>query len=103
MLQSILEDAGFATTGVRHPERVLDEAARCKPGLFLIDIMLEGRSGIDIASALRSNGFGGTPMIAISASHIMTRAATHSGLFQAVLEKPLDLDLLLDRVTQTIG
>lgn len=102
VLQTILEEAGYSVTCVRHPDRVLEETARCTPGLFLIDITLPSRNGIDLARDLRSSGFGGAPMIAISASHIMTRAAKHSGLFQVVLDKPLDLDLLLKSIAQAL-
>ena len=103
VLQDMVEEAGFSAIGVRHADRALDEAARCRPCLFLIDITLAARSGIEVAQELRNNGFGGTPMIAISASHIMTRAATHSELFQAVLEKPVDLDVLLGHISEVLG
>lgn len=103
VLQTALQEAGFTVTCVRHPDRVMDEMARCEPSIFLIDITLPSRNGIDLARELRSNGFGGAPMIAISASHIMTRAARHSGLFQVVLDKPLDLDTLLESIAQALG
>ena len=36
------------------------------------------------------------PMIAMSASSSMVQEAQQSGLFQAALVKPFDLDILLD-------
>jgi CheY-like chemotaxis protein len=72
--------------------------AAVSPALFLVDVMLPGMSGIELAEQLRAGGFARTPMIAMSASPGMLRAAAESRLFQEILPKPFDLTTLLDCV-----
>lgn len=93
----VLEEDGFDVIPVEHPERI-HKYAGVRPALMLIDIMLPGRSGIQLAESLRSDGYGDVPMVAMSASRGMLDAAERSGLFQATLPKPFDLDELLDCV-----
>lgn len=68
------------------------------PDVFLLDLMLPGMSGIDLARRLRDLGYLREPMIAMSASPRMLNAANRSGLFQETLAKPFDLSTLLDTV-----
>lgn len=68
--------------------------------LFLLDMMLVGTTGIEVARILRANGFADTPMIAMSASGQMLRAATDSRLFAATLPKPFELTHLLETVSR---
>jgi DNA-binding response OmpR family regulator len=63
-----------------------------KPDMFLIDVMLRGTSGIEVARDLQRAGYAKTPMVAMSASLTMVRFAEESGLFREVLEKPFDID-----------
>jgi DNA-binding response OmpR family regulator len=71
--------------------------------LFLIDLMLPGESGIEVAHRLRLDGHGSTPMIAMSASDVLLERAAASGLFDETLKKPFDAAQLLERVAQYVG
>jgi CheY-like chemotaxis protein len=73
-----------------------------KPDMFLIDIMLRGKSGIEVARDLQRSGHASTPMVAMSASRTMARFAGDSGLFREVLEKPFDIDGLADMINRCI-
>src|SRR3954451_5044298 len=78
----LLHDEGHEVAGIGHPNLVLDQQAGPRPDLFLIDQMLPGMTGLDLAKQLRMHGFPDTPMIAISASRSLLLQAATSGLFQ---------------------
>jgi two-component system response regulator MtrA len=103
MVHDVLELDGLTAVGVGDPEQVEGVARSIVPDLFLIDVMLPGRSGIELAAQLRETAFTNTPMIAMSASPLMAEVAAESGLFQAQLEKPFDVDDLLERILECIS
>jgi CheY-like chemotaxis protein len=91
----VLQDDGYEVICLSHPllAKQLDgEGAK----LFILDMMMPGLSGIALAEQLRDGGFAETPMIAMSASSAMLRAAEASQLFQGTLPKPFELTRLLD-------
>lgn len=101
LLHTVLADAGYDVQSFSHPVPVIQLAeAEKRPDLFLIDIMLPHMSGITLAAELRARGFKDTPKIAMSASTHMIRTAAESGLFDTTLEKPFDIDTLLDAVEE---
>jgi CheY-like chemotaxis protein len=91
----VLEDDGYNVVCLSHPQMAEDlDGASTK--LFILDMMMPGLSGIALAEQLRHHGFAWTPMIAMSASSAMLRAAEASRLFQGTLPKPFELTRLLD-------
>ncbi len=100
MLQEVLQGHGFCVVGVPYPELVHTIDAGLQPDLFLVDVMLPGMSGIELAAQLRACGFSDTPIIAMSASPLLLEVAAGSNLFQGVLAKPFDLSKLLDYVAR---
>lgn len=99
LMRSVLEDEGYRVVSFSHPVPVthLQETEE-RPHLFLIDIMLPDMTGIQLAQVLSKDGFGSTPMIAMSASQQCVSQARASNLFDATLEKPFEIDHLLDTV-----
>ena len=96
MVTDVLELEGFDVIAFNRP---FDPSTlRIDPDLFVVDLMLPGQSGIELAKRLRWQGFRSVPMIAMSASSKMLRAAEQSGLFQALLAKPFDLLRLLQMI-----
>ena len=85
------------------PEQAEAMDAGTDPCLFLIDIMLPGTSGIELAQHLRDQRFRDTPMIAMSASDFMVRTAEDTGLFQEAIRKPFDVDTVLDTVERYLS
>jgi CheY-like chemotaxis protein len=98
LLHDVLEEEGFEVIALSRPDLSTMLDANLKPDLFLIDLMLPGISGVELAQQLRERGFAATPMIAMSASDLMIRLATESRLFQASVSKPFELSALLDCV-----
>jgi CheY-like chemotaxis protein len=84
-------------------EDALAAAQGVHPAIFVIDLMLPGESGIELAEALREGGFADTPMIGVTGSPLMADVAEESSLFQEVQEKPLDFELLVARVAEYLG
>src|SRR5439155_14586966 len=77
---------GYQALGYDHPDR-LDELCE-SVDLFVLDLGLPRRTGVQMAEMFRSTGYPRTPMIAIADSITMAESARESGLFQAVLLKP---------------
>jgi len=98
LVTDILEEDGLQVLPIDRPERVQTAGHICKPDLVLMDLMLPGVDGIELARKLQNDGMRGIPMIAMSASQRMLSAATRSDLFEATLPKPFDLSTLLELV-----
>ncbi len=98
LLCEVLESDGFQVVGLGRPDQVRCLESELHPDLFLLDLMLPGMTGIDLARRLRSCGYGVEPMIAMSASTRMLADASESGLFQEIISKPFDLTTLLDAI-----
>jgi CheY-like chemotaxis protein len=103
LLRDLLEMEGFSVLDTGDPARVEHIDFNLPPRLFLIDVMLPGMSGIELAERLRRSDFPSTPMIAMSASWVMVRAAAESGLFQEALEKPFDVGRLLECIERNVS
>lgn len=100
MLQDFLQGNGYTVIPVPFPEMVYTIEPQLRPDLFLVDVMLPGMSGVELAQQLRASGFAHTPMIAMSASPLMLQVAAESKLFQGTLAKPFDLSNLLGHVSR---
>ena len=103
MLEDLLEMEGFSVVAVSHPDVLEESIAAVEPSLFLIDIMLPRTSGIEVAAQLRRNGFTQTPMVAMSASRLMSHLASESGVFTETLDKPFDIVTVLDCVQRLVS
>lgn len=100
MLREVLQAQGFSVIAVPYPELAHTIESDVHPAVFLLDMMLPGISGIELAAQLRKSGFPHTPMIAMSASPLLLEVANGSALFEATLAKPFDLSKLIDCVTR---
>jgi DNA-binding response OmpR family regulator len=98
IVRDALEADGYAVIPISHPTMVNTLDHDVCPDLFLIDVMLPQRSGIEVAQELRRKAFGSSPMIAMSASRLLAGAASAAGIFDDVMDKPFDLAQLLECV-----
>jgi CheY-like chemotaxis protein len=97
LINDLLQDEGFRVVPLSHPEDATC-AVSSEPGVFLLDVMLPGMSGIELARRLRQTRYPHTPMIAMSASRERLREAAEQGLFEDVVPKPFDVEDLLHTV-----
>jgi DNA-binding response OmpR family regulator len=80
----------------------LELARRIQPDLIVLDLMLPGRSGIDVLRELRSRDeFAGTPVLVISAWSHSDEAAVDAGADRFVA-KPFDPDELRDAAVELL-
>lgn len=98
LVHDVLSEEGLPVIAVEHPERAMRVAADVVPAVVLVDLMLPGCDGIELARRLRLLGLNRTPMVAMSASERMLTIAEASRLFDDTLAKPFDLTDLLDCV-----
>jgi len=103
MLTDMLSTSGYEVIGLAYPDLVLEVVDHERPDLILIDIMLPKRSGIEVADKLWLNGFGTTPIIAMSASPVMNDLAHQTPFFVKVMRKPFDMDVLLGDVDRALA
>ncbi len=95
LVREVLEDEGLQVEAINRPDRMGDLSRR-RPDMVLMDLMLPGTNGIELAHKLRRSGLTEVPIVAMSASEVMLRMAGASGLFEELLPKPFDIaDLLL--------
>jgi CheY-like chemotaxis protein len=98
LVRQILEEDGMMVIPVDGPARMEKIKHEITASLVLVDLMLPGMTGIELARRLQANSMAGIPMIAMSASRSMLRAADDSHLFRQTLAKPFELSELLDAV-----
>jgi two-component system phosphate regulon response regulator PhoB len=68
LVQHHLEAAGFAARLFSTPTRLIPDAERQAPALFLLDIMVPGGDGLDVCRRLRSHpGLSSVPIIFLTA------------------------------------
>lgn len=96
LIHEVLREEGLPVIAVDQPDRAVNVVAQTMPKMFLVDLMLPGCDGIELARRLRQMGLERTPMVAMSASMGMLTAAEASELFDDTLAKPFDLNTLLD-------
>jgi len=102
LLRVLLESSNYTVAAIDHPDRVHEVVQQVCPDVFLLDLMLPGISGIDLARLLRANGCAQTPMIAMYASRYLLDKAMASQLFQASLRKPFDVITVVECVERHI-
>ena len=93
--------AELASTG----EEALDKATEVHPDLVVLDLILPGIDGFTVASQLRAQpSFDSTPILALSG---LTRGEDKEKARAAgcddVLDKPFDLDALMDKIERLVG
>lgn len=98
LVRTVLEMEGYHVIPISHPDEIEARLAGQTPNLFLVDIMLQQTSGIELAQQLLDRGLATAPMIGMSASPLMLRMATRAGVFVTTVDKPFEIDVLLDAV-----
>jgi signal transduction histidine kinase/DNA-binding NarL/FixJ family response regulator len=105
MVSVLLTRVGFTVRLAESTEAALDIAARETVSLVLTDIVMPGKSGLELIGTLRARSGGAQlPIVAMSASS--SRADVSRSVeagADAFLPKPLDLDKLLSEVGRLLA
>ncbi len=92
----ILGSEGYDVVRAKHGVEALEQVARQRPDLILLDLMMPVMDGATFARELRTRSLAGIPIIVISAEGNPARAASvHARRY---LAKPFDIDVLLSQV-----
>ena len=109
VLVAVLTSAGYAAAGVASGSEALARFPDLDPDLIILDMMMPGIDGFEFLARLRASpGHKKVPVLISSAlggtlgRAIESRSAETLGIV-GVLEKPLQMEVLLERVKATIG
>ena len=103
-LASFLEDEGYEVAAAGDERAALEEVERASPDAILIDVMLPGRSGLDLLVRLRRDPrWAEIPLVLVTGDDSVLRDECRSYLEthqdvrgpDRVLGKPMERDLLL--------
>jgi len=103
-LSSFLEDEGYEVAAAIDERSALAEVERSSPDAILIDVMLPGKSGLDLLVCLRRDPrWAGIPLVLVTGDDNVLKDECRSYLEthqdvrgpDRVLGKPMDRDLLL--------
>jgi len=100
-LGRVLELEGYQVRFAENGKDALDKLESSpRPSVILLDLMMPVMNGLDFLERLRANArIAETPVIIASAFREMASRAPA----QAILTKPLDLDVLLENVARLSG
>jgi DNA-binding response OmpR family regulator len=97
-LKRLIFSAGYEVATFGSAEELLTSGQRDLPDVFVIDVRMPGRSGLELQRELAASG-SRTPVIFITAyQDDQARALAHKAGVVAYLEKPVDGEVLLDAI-----
>ena len=102
VVQIVLEGEGYQVHTSMDGER-LKHLGQDEPDLILLDVLLSGIDGRDICRSLKSNeATRHIPVIMLSAHSDASKVADSGGA-DGFLEKPFDVDVLIDIVAKHLS
>jgi CheY-like chemotaxis protein len=102
LIAQVLLEEGFEVLAVSNGQTAVDLARKLRPHLILLDLMMPEMNGWQITSVLKADPqTRAIPILLLSARRDMARTANELGV-TAYLEKPFDLDDLLNRVQRIL-
>ena len=102
MLQTMLEDAGYAVESTQRGDEVEKLAEKLQPDLIILDILMLGKDGRELAKGLKhSRQTRHIPILMISA-HPYAEKGVHEVGDADFLAKPFDMEDLLRKVASYV-
>ena len=99
-LRAILEYAEYEVVALSDANHIVDKVSKIGPQVILLDLLLSGKDGRQIAQELkRSEQVKQIPIIMLSA-HPSAEAASIEGGADDFLAKPFDMNELLAKIKQ---
>jgi DNA-binding response OmpR family regulator len=111
LMRMLLEDENYQVSVLQRGEGAIDRIRELMPDLVILDLKLADASGTDILVGLRAQeSTADIPVIVYSAAVLETEALSNLIAGNptryanvSVLQKPFDLDTLLERVQQVLS
>ncbi len=106
LVRAALAPAGYELEEAWDGDEALDVARTFRPDLIVLDVMMPGRTGLDVLKELRDDGeLGGVKVVMLTArAQAADRAAAQAAGADAFLAKPfspLQLAALVEELLQT--
>ena len=96
-----LQMAGLNTMTASHGDHALELLKHQKPDLILLDILMPGMDGIEVAALIRKNErLKDIPIVAFTALVHETKRIEASGLFNGMVQKPVNRQDLLSILSE---
>lgn len=101
LFQSILFEAGYDVLVAANGEEALDIMGKVSPSLILLDIIMPGKSGLEVAKELREKGLlKDTKVYALTATHLNEKDSTY---FDGIITKPIRIMDFKETVRKAVG
>lgn len=94
----LLADEGYTVELASNGAEAIARVKAHKPDAILLDLMMPGMNGRQFLEALRELGHGEVPVVVMTA----VQGLAQGGPFAEVIEKPFDLDDLLNKVALAV-
>lgn len=111
LMRMLLEDENYQVSVLQQGEGAIERIREVMPDLVILDLKLADASGTDILMGLRAQtSTSEIPVIVYSAAVLETEALSNLIVGNptryanvSVLQKPFDLDTLLERIQQVLS
>ncbi len=95
-LKDSIELHSYSITVVNTAQEAIDTFEKQKYGIILLDMKLNGKNGLDVAEAIKKQGYK-CPIVMMSAHHKEFQSLIdNSGLECKFVEKPFEIDSILE-------
>jgi CheY-like chemotaxis protein len=102
MLSAFLGDAGHEVLTAANGQMALRLVRERRPQLLITDFMMPLMTGLELANAIRADSeIAGLPIVLATGAQ-GTQARRHADLFQQILDKPYNVQRLLDLVNALV-
>ena len=103
LLRTVLRRRGFQVDTARNGVEALDKIGARRYALVVLDLMMPRLSGYDVVAQLAEQSVMTRPrVLVLTAAGIEPLKVTATDLVVGTMQKPFDIDLLLDTVTGCI-
>lgn len=103
LYEAALGPMGLRVVHVARPDAVVSAVAQANPSLVIMDVQLQGGSGIDAVRQIREQaGMEGLPILAVTAQPSAFPALREAGV-QQCLAKPIQVDRFKDLVRSMVA
>lgn len=101
LIVDVLSPEGYTVEAYRDGASALNAIKHQQPALILLDVVMPHTSGLQVLRDVRSWGMGHIPVVLVTATRCTREYIQEQGA-TAYLEKPFDLDALLDCVARYV-
>ncbi|HEY8476954.1 MAG TPA: response regulator [Chloroflexota bacterium] len=103
ILALVLTSEGYDVARAFTLQQALEAQESVSPDLITLDVDLGGESGLDLLRRLKSDPRRRDVPVLIVSAHVDRLGGADRRMAAGVIEKPFDIEDLLDRVAATIG